>query len=212
MQLADITRSLLIAIQTCSDHIASGIWKGTKIAIQPYDPSWPQSYGEISEILRNGLGNLALRIDHIGSTAVPGLAAKDIIDIQITVSALDDRVLNAITALGYSRADRVVCDHRPPGMSADPLDWQKWFFRAPHGQRRTNTHVRLVGRANQRYPLLFRDFLREHPATAKAYGELKKRLAANIANSSMYPDVKDPAVDLIYFAAEKWASETGWKS
>ena len=211
MLLTDITMALTIAVQTCIERIESGIWQGTKIAIQPYDPVWPQSYAEISKNLRDSLGNLALRIDHIGSTAVPGLAAKDIIDIQITVNALDDRLLNAITALGYSRSDRAVCDHMPPGMSNNPLDWQKWFFRAPPGQRRTNTHVRIAGRANQRYPILFRDFLRAHPATAQAYGELKKRLAANIANSSMYPDVKDPAVDLIYFAAEKWARETGWQ-
>ena len=70
----------------------------------------------------------------------------------------------------------------------------------------------VAGCANQRYPLLFRDFLRVHPDYACAYGRLKERLAGNLANARMYPDVKDPAVDLIYFAAEKWASETAWKA
>jgi GrpB-like predicted nucleotidyltransferase (UPF0157 family) len=69
----------------------------------------------------------------------------------------------------------------------------------------------MLGRANQRYPLLFRDYLRMHPATAEAYGELKRRLAQNLADWETYPDVKDPAVDLIYFAAEDWATASGWR-
>ena len=70
--------------------------------------------------------------------------------------------------------------------------------------------MRVQGRANQRYPLLFRDYLRTHPATAEAYAELKRRLAQHLADPKTYPDVKDPAVDLIYLAAEDWASVTGW--
>ncbi len=71
--------------------------------------------------------------------------------------------------------------------------------------------MRVQGRANQRYPLLFRDYLRAHPATAEAYAELKRRLAQNLAAPKTYPDVKDPAVDLIYFAAEDWARATNWQ-
>jgi pyroglutamyl-peptidase I len=212
MPLPDITRALQIAIETCADHLSSGQWKGTKRQIVEYSPDWPQAFAEISARLQAGLGELALRIDHIGSTSVPGLAAKDVIDIQITVNTLSDRLLAAMTAMGYSRSEIAVADHIPPGMSCNPLDWQKWFFRAPAGQRATNTHIRITGRANQRYPLLFRDFLRAHPDYAATYGELKRRLAANLANSSTYPDVKDPAVDLIYYAAEKWASATGWQA
>jgi GrpB-like predicted nucleotidyltransferase (UPF0157 family) len=81
----------------------------------------------------------------------------------------------------------------------------------PEGQRRVNVHLRVLGRANQRYALLFRDYLRAHPAMAQAYAELKRRLAESLADPKMYPDVKDPAVDLIYLAAEDWASATGWQ-
>ena len=63
--------------------------------------------------------------------------------------------------------------------------------------------MRVQGRANQRYALLFRDYLRAHPATAEAYAELKRRLAQHLADPRMYPEVKDPAVDLIYLAAEE---------
>jgi GrpB-like predicted nucleotidyltransferase (UPF0157 family) len=81
----------------------------------------------------------------------------------------------------------------------------------PPGQRRTNTHVGVLGRANQRYALLCRDFLRAHPASAEAYAELKRRLAQHLADPQVYPEVKDPAVDLIYFAAEAWATATHWQ-
>jgi GrpB-like predicted nucleotidyltransferase (UPF0157 family) len=153
---------------------------------------------------------LALRIDHIGSTSVPGLAAKDIIDIQVTVPALDERVTAAMGALGYTPPEGVWRDHRPPGCDGPESDWLKMVFRPPPGQRRTHTHVRAAGRPNQRYPLLFRDYLRAHPDTAAAYAELKRRLAAQLADPDTYPEVKDPAVDLIYFAAEEWATNIAW--
>jgi GrpB-like predicted nucleotidyltransferase (UPF0157 family) len=181
------------------------------VTILPYQPTWPDEYRRIAARLRNGLGDLALRIDHIGSTSVPGLAAKDIIDLQVTVAALDEALLAAFTSLGYTRIEDITRDHLPPGMPGAEIEWEKWYFKAPAGQRATHTHVRVQRRANQRYPLLFRDYLRSHPATAQAYGELKRRLAANLADLETYPDVKDPAVDLIYLAAEDWAAAVHWQ-
>jgi len=180
------------------------------IEIFPYQPTWPVEFRSIAAALRRVLGDRAVRIDHIGSTAVPGLAAKDVIDVQITVSALDDDLEQKMNALGYQRPDGLWRDHRPAGMTGPDSDWAKWFFRPPAGQRRTNTHVRLQGHPNQRYPLLFRDYLRAHPASAEAYAELKRRLAASLADWETYPEVKDPAVDLIYFAAEAWVTVSGW--
>ena len=57
----------------------------------------------------------------------------------------------------------------------------------------------------------FRDYLRTHPATAEAYARLKLRLAESLADPDTYPEVKDPAVDLIYLAAEEWARGSGWQ-
>lgn len=181
------------------------------IEIVPYQSRWPVEFRAIAAVLQQGLGSLALQIDHIGSTAVPGLAANDVIDVQISVAALDNEVDALLTRLGYSRVDRITTDHRPSGDKSPAVEWLKWFFRAPLGQRRTNTHVRVLGHANQRYPLLFRDYLRVHPLSAAAYAELKRRLAQELRDPAQYPDVKDPAVDLIYFAAEEWANMTGWK-
>jgi GrpB-like predicted nucleotidyltransferase (UPF0157 family) len=180
------------------------------VEIVPYRESWPAEFQAIATPLRRGLGELALRIDHIGSTSVPGLPAKDVIDLQITVAALDDRVRTAIATFGYTVREGMR-DHLPPGMVGPDSDWEKWLFMPPPDQRRTHTHVRVQGRANQRYPLLFRDYLRAHPLTAAAYAELKRRLAQHLADPAIYPDVKDPAVDLIYLAAEEWAAVTRWQ-
>ena len=186
----------------------------TKPEIIPYQPAWPAEFEAIAARLRQALGPLAARVDHIGSTAVPGLAAKDVIDVQISVAALDAATVAALTAaltgLGYRLHEGEMRDHRPPGAAGPEADWDKLFFHAPEGQRRTHTHVRALGRPNQRYPLLFRDYLRAHPATAAAYAELKRQLAAGLADPDSYTEVKDPAVDLIYLAAEEWAAATGW--
>jgi GrpB-like predicted nucleotidyltransferase (UPF0157 family) len=181
------------------------------VEIIPYQENWPFEFQTIAARLRQALGALALRIDHIGSTSVPGLPAKDVIDIQITVAALDDHVRSAMATLGYTWREGMR-DHRPPDMAGPETDWDKWLFMPPPGQRRTHTHVRVQGRANQRYPLLFRDYLRAHPLMAAAYAELKRRLAQSLADPQMYPEVKDPAVDLIYLAAEDWAAAMNWQA
>lgn len=179
------------------------------VTIVPYKPIWLGEFESIAADLRDALGDLALRIDHIGSTSVPGLAAKDRIDIQVTVEGLNLPVEQALNRIGYTRLEHLT-DHPPSGTEAQSSDWTKWVFKPPEGQRPTNLHVRIAGRANQRYALLFRDYLRAHPASAASYAELKRRLAQNLSDPDTYPDVKDPAVDLIYFAAEDWATATSW--
>lgn len=181
------------------------------VEIVSYQQSWPFEFQKIATPIRQHLGGLALRIDHIGSTSVPGLSAKDVIDLQITVAALDEQVIAALQALGYTRCEGIWRDHCPPHFVGPESEWEKLFFYPPAGQRRTNMHVRIQGRANQRYPLLFRDYLRAHPASAEAYAELKRRLAQHLAEPEMYPEVKDPAVDLIHFAAEDWAAAVHWR-
>jgi GrpB-like predicted nucleotidyltransferase (UPF0157 family) len=181
------------------------------IVIAPYSPHWPLEFSRLAAPLAAALGELAVRIDHIGSTAVPGLAAKDVIDIQVSVRALAPAVETALAGLGYERLAEISEDHRPPQAAGPENDWQKWFFRAPAAQRRTNLHVRVAGRPNQRYPLLFRDYLRAHPAAAEAYGLIKQQLARHHpADMDAYYDIKDPACDLIWIAAESWAAASGW--
>ena len=87
------------------------------------------------------------------------------IDIQITVNRLDDVIVAKMSEMGYQWMGPDYRDHRPPGFSGDEAEWAKLLFREPLGQRRINIHVRVNGRANQRYALLFRDYLRAHHLT-----------------------------------------------
>ncbi|MDP9243060.1 MAG: GrpB family protein [Actinomycetota bacterium] len=185
------------------------------VEIHPHDEGWPARFREVAARLRSALGDLATRIDHIGSTSVEGLDAKDVIDVQISV--IDDSGLELAAATleseGWARSPRIDRDHRPAGStSADP-EWRKKLLTEPPGFRRVNAHVRIDGRANQRYALLFRDYLRTHPDSAQAYARLKKDLAMLLPHDAgRYADTKDAACDLIYLAAEEWAPVTGWNA
>ncbi|MEM8805348.1 MAG: GrpB family protein [Cyanobacteria bacterium P01_G01_bin.38] len=182
------------------------------IQIKPYQPNWRETFLAIGQTLRQALGDLALRIDHIGSTAVPGLAAKDRIDIQVTVNSLTDAVEMALNQAGFDRVKHIDRDHLPPGAKEDVGEWAKWIFKPAVNTLRANVHVRIAGRANQRYALLFRDYLRAFPATATAYAQVKVALAKYHAdNVEAYYDVKDPVCDIIIGGAEIWATTTHWQ-
>jgi GrpB-like predicted nucleotidyltransferase (UPF0157 family) len=182
------------------------------IEIVPYQATWPAEFLAIGGVLRQALGDLALRIDHIGSTSVPGLAAKDRIDIQITVRELEPAIEQLLNRTGYTRVETITRDHLPPQGPDEPGEWRKWLFRAPEGQRPTNTHVRVAGLANQRYAILFRDYLRTHPGSAAAYAQVKMALARYHADDvDAYYDIKDPICDVIMDGAEAWAAATNWQ-
>jgi GrpB-like predicted nucleotidyltransferase (UPF0157 family) len=187
----------------------------TRVEVVEPDPGWPAEFDAIARALRSALDGLALRIDHIGSTSVPGLAAKDVIDVQLTVVSLEPaHVLDGLlAALGYEPVAHVDRDHVPPGLEpGDPAAWRKRLFRAPPGQRRTNLHVRVDGRPNQRYPLLFRDYLRAFPAAAAGYAQLKRELARwHADDSEAYTVIKDPVCDIVMAAAEDWAARVDWR-
>lgn len=182
------------------------------IVIVPYKPSWRDEFMSIGIPLRSALGDMALRIDHIGSTSIPGLAAKDIIDIQISTLGLSQDIEEVLHQIGYSRVEHITHDHFPPGCDNSRNEWRKWVFKPHVIQRPTNVHVRISGRANQRYPLLFRDYLREHPLSAKAYERVKEALVKfQRQDKDFYYEVKDPVCDLIIAGAEQWAAVKRWK-
>ncbi len=180
------------------------------IVIVDYHPEWPEEFAAIASALHEALGELALRIDHIGSTAVPGLAAKDIIDVQVTVRDFTPDLEAAFRRAGYSRLE-YNRDHRPPTGGGTDRDWEKQMYRPSPGARRMNLHVRRAGSANGRYALLFRDYLRAHPLASGAYAQAKTALAKHgPADWDLYYDVKDPICDIIMAGAEDWAASAGW--
>ena len=174
------------------------------IEIVDYRESWPAEYRAFAASQR-GMPGIAA-IHHIGSTSVPGLCAKDIIDIQITVTDLDADL--PIEEAGFVPG-KPGSDHCPPGVTLEADQLHKRFYK--FAQRPANVHVRQQGRFNQRYPLLCRDYLRSHPNAANAYGEIKRQLARHFVDDfEKYYDVKDPVFDLLMAGAEDWAAMTSW--
>jgi GrpB-like predicted nucleotidyltransferase (UPF0157 family) len=177
-----------------------------------YQERWPGEFHALGQRLRDVLGDRALRIDHIGSTAVPGLAAKDVIDVQVTVSDLDQGLVERMTQAGFRPWRDLLEDHTPPGRTLAPEELRKRLFNLPLGERKANIHLRVEGRFNQRYPLLCRDYLRTHRYATDAYAQVKRALARVVGDDiDAYYDVKDPVFDILMTGAEDWAIQTGWQ-
>jgi GrpB-like predicted nucleotidyltransferase (UPF0157 family) len=179
------------------------------LIISDYDPTWPDRFRQVAASLRASVKGDALRIDHIGSTSVPGLVAKDLIDIQVTVQELNVAEVWPDELLpGLVRRVENLVDHIPAGASSDPADWDKRYWSNSHD---VHVHVRADGRPNQRYPLLFRDYLRADPRAAASYAAVKRALTTVAPDDwDAYYEVKDPACDLILAGAEQWAARVGW--
>jgi GrpB-like predicted nucleotidyltransferase (UPF0157 family) len=138
------------------------------IDIASYDPNWPMAFSAERARIARALGPVAIRIDHNGSTAVPGLAAKPVIDIQVSVRSIRpiDSYSPGLVGLGYVHVpheDDSFCPffHRP----------ETW----PHTH---HVHVVESGGAEEKRTLAFRDYLREHSQVACEYEILKRRLAS----------------------------------
>jgi GrpB-like predicted nucleotidyltransferase (UPF0157 family) len=181
------------------------------IIIVPYRPEWAQEFAILAESLRQTLGELALRIDHIGSTSVPNLAAKDVIDIQVTVADFTDDLAAAFARTDLTPRPEITGDHLPPQSTGSDKDWSKRLYSQSEEVRRANIHVRRAHSPNGRYALLFRDYLRAHPMAAESYAQAKVALSQHGPTDwDLYYDVKDPICDIIMAGAEDWAATTGW--
>jgi putative glutamine amidotransferase len=150
-----------------------------------YDPAWPSLFEEEATRIRGALGDVAVRVEHVGSTSVPGLAAKPIIDIQVSVDAVvpRDRFVAPLVAIGYT-------------FVPDPIDTEHEYFKKDvDGARRYQIHVCPAGSEWERRHLAFRDHLRASPDDAARYAELKRRLAAEHLRDIMtYVDGKTPFI------------------
>ncbi|MBE3558352.1 MAG: GrpB family protein [Ktedonobacteraceae bacterium] len=175
---------------------------GDPVWIAPYDPTWPEQFQQLARPMRAALGPVAMRIDHIGSTAVVGLAAKPVIDIQISVADFEplDAYRLPLERLGYI-------------FRADNPERTKRYFREPPGQRRVHIHVRRAGSFSEQFALLFRDYLRTHADVAAQYAQLKIELAqqyARVEERVAYTEAKVPFTWQVIAQADEWARRTGW--
>ena len=183
------------------------------VVVLDHQERWADEFRRIEARVRSLLGDSVTRIDHIGSTAIPGLGAKDLVDVQITVADLDraGASLGPLFAAGFRRRGDFHYDVFF-GMDETDPELRKIYVREPEGERRTHVHVREQGRFNQRYALLFRDYLRASPQACVAYEELKRRAAQLFPESiDGYLFIKEPALHLIYDAASRWAAAVGWE-
>jgi GrpB-like predicted nucleotidyltransferase (UPF0157 family) len=204
-----LSRMLLVASCGVSETPA-----GRTVRIVPYDDRWPERAAAALRDLIGSLGSLVVYADHIGSTAVPQMAAKDILDLQLSVRDLDAAAAafdGPLARLGYRRRpfDR---DHVPVGETSDTSLWAKRFWaRRAHPGGDVNLHVRTAGSPNERLALLFRDWLRARPEAVAAYSSFKVALADAVGDLEPYTEVKDPVVDLVVAAAGSWARDAGWQ-
>ena len=179
------------------------------------DPEWPRQARRLIARIEAAVGELAVRVDHIGSTSVPDLPAKDVIDVQVTVRSLDDAdaLAGPLTEAGFPLQPEIRTDNVHP-IDPEPQHWEKRYHAAADPGRLTNVHVRVEGYPNWRYALLFRDWLRAEPDVRSEYLALKRQVAEiHAADSSHdnYAEAKEQWFADALPRAERWASETGWR-
>ena len=183
------------------DELARGL------AVVAYDCRWPGDFAVLARRIQDALGALAIRVNHVGSTSVPGLAAKDCIDVQVEVRVLDKELI----------ADRF----GKIGFRLRPEPWNhaeatrgglcpKLVFAPPQGERASNIHVLEAASEAARRKLLFRDFLRAHDAARDAWSDFKQRLAPMATSIYQYGQAKAGPTEILMIAAESWARQARW--
>ncbi len=177
--------------------------------VVPYRPSWESEGRDRIARVREALGRQALQVDHIGSTAVSGLCAKDAIDVQVQVAApaAGRPLIDAMHQAGFVHMARIDADAPldwPGGSAAS--DWRKLFFREPAGARRVHVHIRRAGAMNTRLALIFRDWLRADPQGCRDYAVMKTRLDILSDNNWVeYAARKEPLMAPFLLRARAWA-------
>lgn len=181
----------------------------------PYDPTWPVQAERLLARLRTACGPTVLRADHIGSTSVPGIAAKDVIDIQLTVGSLADAddLAEPLAAIGFPLNPACTRD-TPYAPDLDPEHWRKRFAESADPGRWANVHLRVAGSPGWRAALLFRDWLRASADRVADYQALKERMAAQYQaaqTTAGYADAKQPWFEATFAELERWAREVNWR-
>ena len=174
------------------------------ITIVDYDPEWPREFDREAHAIRRALGDLAVVVEHVGSTAVPGLPAKPIVDIQVAVNTIEPReaYVRPLEHLGYLFAP-------------DPDSPDYHFFGKPAMRpRRFHVHVAEAGSFHEERHLAVRDYLRADPAAAERYSALKRELLTRYRRDRLaYMEGKEQFMDeLERRALEWWKSEHRWEA
>jgi dephospho-CoA kinase len=177
---------------------------------------WEQQAARIAARIQAAVPDDILAVDHIGSTSVPGLAAKDVLDLQVAVTdlAVADRIAPALAAAGFPAVPAATAD-TPKPTHPDPALWQKRFHANADPGRAVNLHLRAAGSPGWRYALLFRDWLRGDPAALALYEAHKRELSERHSGdrgTADYADAKEPwFTDVAWPLMDEWANRAGWQ-
>lgn len=178
-----------------------------RIEVLEYQDRWPYEFRDLAMQIRKVVGSRALAIHHIGSTSIPEMPARDVIDIQVTVSEFFDDLDSELLKIGFEKTVHRL-DRLPKGMLLQELTKRHYVGT----KKKVNLYVRKHGAFNQRYALLFRDYLRTHSVAMRAYGEIKVKLARHLNDGiEAYDDVKAPICDAIMEGAWAWEKQTQWQ-
>jgi GrpB-like predicted nucleotidyltransferase (UPF0157 family) len=173
------------------------------IVVSEYDPTWPALFEQERARIKHALCSFALVIEHVGSTAVPGLPSKPIIDLLVGVASLEqarERCIEPLEALGYNYMPEY----------ASWLPDELFFRKGPPGPWTHHVHMMEPSRPPWETRLVFRDYLRAHPEAARAYANVKRGLAASSNDDiEAYRTGKDVFVQETTAKARAWRASLG---
>jgi GrpB-like predicted nucleotidyltransferase (UPF0157 family) len=173
------------------------------IVVSDYDPNWPALFAQESSRIKRALGSFTLAVEHVGSTAVPGLPSKPIIDLLVGVTSLEqakERCIAPMEALGYVYLPEY----------ASWIPGELFFRKGPPGPWTHHVHVMEPSHSRWEARLVFRDYLRAHPEAASAYANIKRALAASSKGDiEAYRTGKDIFVEETTAKARRWRADAG---
>lgn len=184
------------------------------LALVEPDPRWADDASRLLGRVRTALGEHVVRADHVGSTSIPGLVAKDVIDLQVVVEDLavlgSADVRESLRRVGLVLPQRIWHDHDHTGDAG--ATWPKRILGTGDPCRVVHCHVRPVDSPAWQLALLFRDWLRAEPEERAGYVRLKQDLRSQGLSTSDYAQAKEPWFAQAFGRAQTWAARTGWSA
>jgi dephospho-CoA kinase len=170
------------------------------IELTEHTEEWSKKFNVLKQDLLSFERDVFINIEHIGSTAIPGVKAKDIVDIQCAIQSFSDiqRVREVLDPLGFNWIKEIKQDHVPfHEFDYFSHDWEKRFFKGKYQGQDFNIHIRLEDSLNWKFALDFRDFLSSNEKARISFMQFKERLAKAKVSDKEYCIIKDSVIDLL---------------
>ena len=181
-----------------------------EVSVVAHDETWAATGRRLAARVRRAAGERGAAVDHVGSTSVPGLAAEDVVDLQLVVPDLTtaDALAPVLSAAGFPSVHGAWVDIPGPGEDGA---WKERLHGSADPARAVHLHVRVAGSPGARYALLFRDWLRADAGARGEYAALKHGLAARHRTRDDYAEAKEPwFTEMAWPRMLAWQRATGW--